>query len=109
MPVVAALRLSLNRPFISQPRAHLPLLCWERLALTASQVAAYGLPVIIKSDKRYKDGRPHEAVETEAISQRVLIDILRARLDELLPEPLAHVQEREARERRRIERLLRRE
>ncbi len=83
------------------------VLCWERLALTASQVADYSLPVIIKNDKRYKDGRPHEAVETEAISQRVLIDVLRARLDELLPEPLAHVQDREARERRRIERLLR--
>ena len=51
---------------------------WERLALTEEQVAAYNLPVIIKHDRRYKDGRPHEAVETEAISQRVLIDILRA-------------------------------
>ena len=44
---------------------------------------------------------------TEAISQRVLIDILRARLDELLPEPLARVQEREARQRRQIVALLR--
>jgi hypothetical protein len=81
---------------------------WERLALTPEQVRDYKLPAIIKRDRRYKDGRPHEAVETEAISQRVLIDILRARLDELLPEPLARVQEREARQRSRIERLLRR-
>jgi len=51
--------------------------------------------VIIKRDRRYKDGRPHEAVETEAISQRVLIDILRDWLDALLPEPLTRVQERE--------------
>jgi hypothetical protein len=80
---------------------------WERLALTREQVEQYGLPVIVKHDRRYKDGRPHEAVETEAISQRVLIDILRARLDALLPEPLARVQEREARQRRRLERLLR--
>jgi hypothetical protein len=36
-----------------------------------------------------KDGRPHEAVETEAISQRVLLDILRAGLEQLLPEPRA--------------------
>ena len=64
--------------------------------------------MIVKHDHRYKDGRPHEAVETEAISQRVLIEILRARLNELLPEPLDRVQEREARQRRGIERLLRR-
>ena len=51
--------------------------------------------MIIKRDRRYKDGRPHEAVETEAISQRVLIDILRDWLDALLPEPLTRVQERE--------------
>jgi hypothetical protein len=61
---------------------------WERIALTRQQVAAYDLPVIIKRDRRYKDGRPHEAVETEAISQRVLIDVLRAYLTKLLPEPL---------------------
>ena len=67
-------------------------LAWERLALTKTQVREYDLPVIVKHDRRYKDGRPHEAVETEAISQRVPIDILQARLDALLPEPLTHVQ-----------------
>ena len=65
------------------------------------------MPVITKRDRRYKDGHPHRAVETEAISQRVLIDILRARLETLLPEPLTRVLEREARQRRRIARLLR--
>jgi hypothetical protein len=79
---------------------------WERLALTEEQVRAYDLPRIIKHDRRYKDRRPHEAVETEAISQRVLIDILRTCLDELLPEPLGRVQEHEARQRRRIAALL---
>jgi hypothetical protein len=44
-------------------------------------------------------------VETEAISQRVLIEILRARLDALLPEPLDRV--REGRQRQRIAALLR--
>ena len=83
------------------------MLHWERLALTQQQVQEHNLPIIIKHDHRYKDGRPHEAVETEAISQRVLIDILTAALDELLPEPLARVQEREGRQQRRIERLLR--
>jgi hypothetical protein len=47
-------------------------LTWERVALSEQQVADYELPVITKKDRRYKDGRPHEAVETEAISQRVL-------------------------------------
>jgi hypothetical protein len=38
---------------------------------------AADLPRIVKRDKRYKDGRPHEAVETEALQQTVLVDILR--------------------------------
>jgi hypothetical protein len=80
---------------------------WERLALTKEQVNEYELPVIIKRDRRYKDGRPHEAVETEAIRQTVLIEILRARLDTLLPEPLPRVLEREQRQRKRLAALLR--
>jgi len=68
----------------------------------------YDLPRIIKRDRRYKDGHPHEAIETEALRQTVLQDLLRDRLDELLPEPLARVQEREARQRRRIATVLRR-
>jgi hypothetical protein len=80
---------------------------WERVALTEEQVAQYNLPIIIKHDRRYKDGRPHEAVETEALRQTVLIEILRARLDGLLPEPLDRVLERERRQRLRLERLLR--
>ena len=79
---------------------------WERLALTREQVEAYNLPVIIKHDHRYKDGRPHEAVETEALSQRIIVEILRKRLDELLPEPLDRVLERERRQRAVIRRLL---
>jgi hypothetical protein len=74
-------------------------LVWERLALTHEQVREYDLPVIIKHDHRYKDGHPHEAVETEAISQRVLIEILRSRLEALLPEQLASVLEREEKQR----------
>jgi hypothetical protein len=77
-------------------------LVWERLALTQEQVEQYNLPIIIKRDHRYTDERPHEAVETEAISQRVLIDILRTRLNELLPEPLTRVQERERRQRKQV-------
>jgi hypothetical protein len=82
------------------------VLDWTRVALTEQQVSDYDLPVIIKRDKRYKDGHPHEAVETEALRQTVLTDILRDWLAALLPEPLERVQEREQRQRRRISTLL---
>jgi hypothetical protein len=83
------------------------VLDWERLALTAEQVERYQLPKIIKRDKRFKNGGgDHEAVETEALSQRLIIDIVRKRLDELLPEPLQDVQERAKRERITIRNLL---
>jgi hypothetical protein len=81
-------------------------LLWERVALTAEQVEQYDLPKIIKRDRRYKDDHPHEAVETEAIGQRVLIGILRAWLAARLPEPLTRVLKREARQRRAVEKLL---
>ena len=58
---------------------------WERLALTETQVKDYKLPIIMKLDKRFKPARLAPAVETEAISQRVLTEILRDRLEELLP------------------------
>jgi hypothetical protein len=78
---------------------------WERIALTEQQ--ARGLPKIIKHDRRFKDGRPHEAVETEALSQKRLTAILRRRLDRIIPEPLAAVHKREDRERAAIERRIR--
>jgi hypothetical protein len=59
---------------------------WERVALTEAQVNEHNLPTIIKRDRRYRDGRPHEAVETEALRQTVLIDILRSRLDNFNPQ-----------------------
>jgi hypothetical protein len=68
---------------------------WERLAVTREQVAEHGLPTIVKRDRRYNDGHPHEAVETEALSQALLVRLLTGRLDALLPEPLEDVQERE--------------
>jgi hypothetical protein len=68
----------------------------------------YDLPVIIKHDRRFSSGGEHEAVETEALSQRIIIEIVAHRLEELLPEPLehVHVHEREAEQRRAIEQLL---
>jgi hypothetical protein len=80
---------------------------WERLALTEEQAERYNLPRIIKNDRRFKNGRGrHEAVETEALSQRIIIEIVRNRLDELLPEPLSGVQERAESEREAIRRQL---
>jgi hypothetical protein len=83
-------------------------LTWERLALTQAQVDQYDLPVIEKRDRRYSDGHPHEAVETEALSQSIIVEIVRDRLDQLLPEPLQSVHEREVRQRAKIRRLLER-
>lgn len=69
---------------------------WERLALTREQVAEYDVPPIPKTDHRFKDERGlHDAYETEALSQGVIVQIVRDRLEELLPEPLEDVQERE--------------
>jgi hypothetical protein len=79
---------------------------WERLALTETQVRHYRLPVIVKRDRRYNDERPHQAVETEALKQTVLVRILRRRLDALLPVPLDRVQERAERQRKAVRRLL---
>ena len=59
----------------------------------------YDLPVIIKHDRRFSSGGEHEAVETEALSQRIIVDILRERLEHLLPEPLESVHERAEQER----------
>jgi hypothetical protein len=81
---------------------------WERLAITRNQIEQYGLPSIVKHDRRYKgDDGVHEAWECEAMSQRVLVNILKARLNKLLPEPLDLVQRREVRQRRKVAAILR--
>jgi hypothetical protein len=81
---------------------------WERLALTEAQVRdpVLNLAVIDKYDRRTKT--THPSVETEALSQRAIVDIVRNRLEALLPRPLASVQERGEAERECLRRLLRR-
>jgi hypothetical protein len=80
---------------------------WQRLALTRPQVERYDLPVIIKHDKRFKNGGgAHEAVETEALSQTLIQNIVRRWLGGLLPQPLDGVLVRERRERARLRRLI---
>jgi hypothetical protein len=74
---------------------------WERIALTEAQVEEHELGHlrISKPDKRYKPVRHHYAVETEALSQSVIVDIVRSALEERLPEPLTDVHERAEAER----------
>jgi hypothetical protein len=78
---------------------------WERVALTEQQVVRddrlLGL-AIEKVDRRYKPPRPYQAIECEAVGQVMLERLLRDRLDDLLPEPLDDVLEREQVEREQI-------
>jgi hypothetical protein len=75
-------------------------LAWERIALTAQQVQAYSLPVINKTDGRFLFGAgDHGAVETEALSQRIITEIVRDALEAHLPQPLEKVQALEKAER----------
>jgi len=63
--------------------------------------------VITKTDRRFKNGGGvYQAVETEALSQTLIVDIVRDWLDELLPQPLDKVLVRERRERARLRRLI---
>ena len=62
--------------------------------------------VIDKIDRRYKPPRPYQAIECEAVGQVALERMLRARLDALLPEPLADVLVREEQQRTKIRRAL---
>jgi hypothetical protein len=80
---------------------------WQRLALTERQVNDYRLPIIKKTDSRYRPPRTHDAVETEALSQSVLVKLVRDALDAALPEPLADVQRREVQQRVAVLRRLR--
>jgi hypothetical protein len=60
----------------------------------------------MKTDRRYRPARAHEAWETEALSQAVIVDLVGARLDELLPEPLADVRVREREQREHVAEIL---
>jgi len=75
---------------------------WTRIALTQEQVdvdPALLALAITKTDKRYKHGRPYQAIECEAVGQVTLEQLLRAKLNELLPEPLESVLARQEEQR----------
>jgi hypothetical protein len=82
---------------------------WTRIALTEEQVEQHDLRrlEIMKPDRRYHPVRYHPAIETEALQQQVIVGTVRGALDAELPEPLDRVLEREAQQRREVERLLR--
>jgi hypothetical protein len=65
---------------------------WTKIALTREQVnrsPRLRNVAIAKYDRRYKPPFRYEAIECEAVGQVTLERMLRARLDALLPEPLA--------------------
>jgi hypothetical protein len=64
--------------------------------------------VIRKLDKLYGNGGQYfDAVETEALGQARIVAALRARLDELMPEPIDDVLERQALQRTQVAEQLR--
>jgi hypothetical protein len=82
---------------------------WERLMLTDAQcrqLVRKGVEPIQKKDNRFKDGRPHEAFEAEALGQSFVVATVRKRLEQLAPEPLADVLGREIKQRAEVIRVL---
>jgi hypothetical protein len=80
---------------------------WKRLALTEEQVDHYDLRrlQIMKIDRRYTPGHPgyrFPAVETEALKQQVIVQIVRDALDGELPESIERVHEREEQQRQEV-------
>jgi hypothetical protein len=84
---------------------------WERLALSEEQVDAderlLGL-AITKTDRRFDPPYEHRAVELETLGQRQILDMVTARLDELLPQPLDEVLVLEDAQREEVREILRR-
>jgi hypothetical protein len=67
-------------------------------------VAAHALPLIRRHDRR--DGLTRLVCECEAMPQAILLDRVETAIRERLPAPLDRVHEREARERRAVQRRL---
>jgi hypothetical protein len=89
---------------------------WRRIALTAEQIAEHKLEPIWKVDGRYgkrgsdgkREGREHQAIECEALGQKLITTILRKALHDLLPEPLADLWAREDEQREAVRAALER-
>jgi hypothetical protein len=79
---------------------------WSRVAITENQIRDRGLTPVWKADNRYHPARQFEAWEAEALGQGTIVQLVRNALDDLLPEPLEDVQEREEAQRERVAELL---
>jgi hypothetical protein len=73
---------------------------WTRVAMTEAIAAAKQITPIMKRDGRTK--RTHPAIEVESLGQAALIALVRAALDDRMPEPLDDVLERDRAERDRL-------
>jgi hypothetical protein len=80
---------------------------WAKVAITGVQVRKHDFPRKWKKDKRFKPPRWFQAVETEALGQTEIVRLLTEKLDELVPEPLEEVLEREEQQRVLVRKLLR--
>jgi hypothetical protein len=72
---------------------------WEKVAITHVRVRERDFPVKTKQDYRFKPTREFEAVETEALGQRRIMELLAEKLAAEVPEPLSVVLEREEQQR----------
>jgi len=94
---------------------------WERVCITAEQVEVIeadraerglGPATIRKVDRRYIDpltgekGVEVDAGETEGLGQAFIVNALKARLDELMPEPLADIKARQNEQKTEMRKLL---
>ncbi len=76
---------------------------WQRVAITAEQVAEHDFAPIVKLDKRFRDGKAYDAWETESLGQAEVERLLLTHLDRLRVDrgldPMERVLERERVER----------
>jgi hypothetical protein len=79
---------------------------WEKVAITGVQVRKHNFPKKTKKDYRYDPPREFEAVETEALGQKKIVELLTQRLAEMVPEPLEEVLRREEEQRIVVRELL---
>jgi hypothetical protein len=80
---------------------------WEKVAITDAQVRERDLPVKTKLDYRFKPARAFDAVETEALGQARIMELLTEMLEAAVPEPLSEALEREQRQRVQVRERLR--
>ena len=80
---------------------------WERIALTEQQVREHDLPVISKPDRRYRPTRSLTRWKLKRWGRPASSTRCATRLDELMPEPLDDVLERQALQRDQVAEQLR--